>query len=296
MKTFGAGLAAALAANPQKIAICWCVRKNDGTFIRGTAHDRNIVIASSGYPGKNIEGTYTAQANIIGSDIRSAADLSVDNLEVSGAIGSSSDLTVAQIESGVLDMAITTVFVVAWSDPDGGIAVLRHGPLGEISRTAEGEYRTEVRGLAQFLQQMSGRTYGERCDAVLGDARCKVNLAAITRTGTVSSVTSRTVFAFTLSGGAPAAGDFDGGRITFTSGANNGFRRDVKTASYSAGTLTVTLYEETPADVAVSDTLSISPGCDKLDTTCRVRFSNFVNFRGWGLFMPGIQAMLKGGQ
>lgn len=297
MKTFAAGLATQVAANPQKLAVCWIVRKTDGAYIRGTSHDRDITITDSGFSGKNIEGTYRSQANIIGSDVRSSSDLSVDNVEVSGAFptGAITDLTVAQVESGVLDMALTTVFLVPWASPDAGIVVLRHGPLGEISRNAEGEYRTEVRGLAQYLQQNVGRTYGQSCDVrTFGDTRCGFNLTAATRTGTVTVATSRRTFSFSLSGSTPATGYFSNGVVTFTSGDNNGFSRSIKTATYSGGVLTVTLFEEMPADVTITNTVSVAPGCDRTWLTCRYVHNNAVNFRGHGVFTPGIAPVIRG--
>lgn len=297
MKTLSAGLAAQLAANPQKLAVCWAVRKADGLIIRGTSHDRDITITDSGFPDQDMEGLYKSQANVIGSDVRSSADLSVDNLEVSGAFptGVLADLTVAQVESGVLDMALTTVFLVPWASPDVGIVVLRHGPLGEITRNAEGEYRTEVRGLAQYLQQNVGRTYGQSCDVrTFGDTRCGFDLVAATRTGEVTVVTSRREFSFSLSGAAPSSGYFNGGTVTFTSGDNDGFSRAIKTSTYAGGVLTVELFEDMPADVVITDELTASPGCDRAWLTCRYVHDNAVNFRGHGVFTPGVAAVMRG--
>ena len=39
--------------------------------------------------------------------------------------------------------------------------------------------------------------------------------------------------------------------------------------------------EPIPADVAPGDMLRIEAGCDKRAATCRLKFGNFVNFRGF---------------
>jgi len=43
----------------------------------------------------------------------------------------------------------------------------------------------------------------------------------------------------------------------------------------------------------VGDAYSLIPGCDKLLTTCRDKFSNVDNFRGEP-HLPGMDAILRG--
>ena len=49
---------------------------------------------------------------------------------------------------------------------------------------------------------------------------------------------------------------------------------------------TVELWEETRFPIEVGDRLRIHAGCDKAAETCRVKFDNLLNFRGFP-FMPG---------
>ena len=72
-----------------------------------------------------------------------------------------------------------------------------------------------------------------------------------------------------------AAGYFDFGVITFTSGLNNGLSMEVK--SYVPGQISLQL--PMPYLVAAGDTYSMHAGCDKTLETCRDRFSNLVNMR-----------------
>lgn len=117
--------------------------------------------------------------------------------------------------------------------------------------------------------------YQAGCLNDLGDALCGVNLAAAAITGaaTSASTADRTTFSHALP---QAAGHFDLGVITMTSGANNGLRRTVR--RHLVGTLQV--LQPWPAPVASGDTFSVRPGCDKTQATCTAKFGNLARFRG----------------
>lgn len=306
MRTLPAALAASLAEASSRLAICWRVTRRDGVVIRGTEHDDDIEIAA-GSPDNPRAGTYWAQANITGSEIRNTLDLAPDNLEVRGALSQSvafTDLSAADIEAGLLDDAAVELFLVDWSQPDAGQVVLRVGHLGNITRTAEGEYTAELRGLAQRLAQNIVRTYSAQCDADLGDSRCGVNLSAYTVACTVESVTSRRRFVVSIGSGSPGigsptptAGFFSGGLVTFTSGANAGYSMELKQDAAGGTFGDFELFMPMAADVQVGDLLEVRPGCDKRLATCRDRFGNLANFRGYGVFTPTQNDALQvGGQ
>lgn len=284
-----------------RLAVCWRILRQDGVLILGTQHDQDLEIdAGQGSPGNELAGTYLSQANITASAVRSTSDLSVDNLEVAGAVSEDSltlvDVSAADLEAGLLDDADCTLFVCRWDIPNQGQVILRTGTLGNVRRTSDGAYTSELRGLTQKLAQSIVRTYGVTCDADLGDTRCGVSLGGITTTGTVTSVTSRRRFNASLAA-VQAAGYFDGGLLTFTSGANSGYAKELRRDA-AAGTVgQLELYEVMPAEVAVGDTFTLRPGCDKTRATCKAKFSNLVNFRGHGVYIPGQNEVLKtGGQ
>lgn len=289
MRTLPSAIAEHLAEETTSLAVCWRVRRADNVLILGTEHDVDIVIE----PPSDYAGTYVAKAGITGSSVRSTSDMSVDNMEVTGAINQGDlnlvDLSAADIEAGLFDDAAVTLFLVNWQAPDDGQIVLRTGNIGEISRTAEGEYKTELRGLAQRLTQNIVRTYGSSCDAELGDARCTVDIDALTITGTVTTVTSNRQFAASLAMGSPAEdpGYFNGGVVTFTSGDNDTFSMEVKQDTFGSPA-EILLYLAMPRDIAVGDTFTIRPGCDKSAAMCKGRFANLVNFRGHGAWVPGM--------
>jgi uncharacterized phage protein (TIGR02218 family) len=284
-----------LASRATTLALCWRVTRRDDALVLGTEHDQDLMIASG-----PLAGTYAARAGITGSSIRSSSDLSVDNLSVDGAISqdlSLLDLTAADIEAGLFDDAAVVLFMVDWQAPSDGQVVLRTGNLGNIERTSEGMYRAELRGLTQRLRQVVVRTYSASCDAELGDSRCGVSLAALTASGTVTAVTSRRRFNATLTGGGtPTAGDFVGGLLTFTSGANDGFSMEVKRDAVDDVLGRLELFELMPAEVEIGDTFTVTPGCDKTLATCRDRFSNILNFRGHGALIPGRTKIIQYGE
>lgn len=287
MRDIPSPLLAHLQGHTLTTAICWAIEKRDGTFIRGTEHDQSITVDSGA-----LAGTYRAGANITASTIAGGSDLAPDNLNVDGAIPQQVvdyiDVSVRDIEGGLLALAPVTVFAVNWAAPNDGQIVLRRGFLGEISRDSDGKYTTEIRGLLQLLSQQIIETYGERCVVKrFGDERCKLDLAPFTHTGTVTLVTNRKAFRTDL--GILPSTAFRGGEFTFTSGPNDGYIREVKSANGDD----ITFWEPWPELPEVGDSFTIVQGCDRSRTAC-AGYNNIVNFRGYGIFVPGLDAISKG--
>ena len=304
MKNYSSGFAQHIAQRVTTLAICWRVEKRNGELILGTDHDRNIEIVSTNIgrdtdsPPFTLEGIYRAAAGITASDIRHNTDMSVDNMEVNGALDPDLfiDVSVADLEAGLLDGAGVTTFRVNWQNPNDYQDILRHGYLGEHFRTQEGAYRIEVRGLTQVLQQNIIRTAGETCDVErFGDARCKFDVAARTVTGTVTSVTSRRRFNATLSTLVPAAsaGYFNLGELAMTSGANEGFTKQVMNDAVGSTLGNIELWERMPNDVQIGDTFTMTPGCNRLYPTCKDVHDNLLNFRGPAFFAPGMDQIIR---
>jgi len=125
------------------------------------------------------------------------------------------------------------------------------------------------------------------CSADLGDARCTVNLASPAWRADATITGGDDRLTVTTDGlGAYADGLFTGGRLTFTSGANQGAVAEVKQHRLADGIATIGLWAPLPAALTPGDAFTIAAGCDKAFTTCRDRFANLVNFRGFP-FMPG---------
>jgi uncharacterized phage protein (TIGR02218 family) len=126
-----------------------------------------------------------------------------------------------------------------------------------------------------------------------GDSRCKFDVSSVTITATVTAVISRR--AFSVSGiTTQALGYFDGGLLIGLTGDNTGFKKQIRIDDDGSSEGHLVLYEPFPEDVNVGDTFSMAPGCDRLLATCRDKYGNLENFRGFGVFIPGIAALLQG--
>ena len=275
MKTLPVGLQAHLDCGATSLCWCWRLTRRDGTALGFTDHDRDL----------NFDGTlFEASAGFTATEIKDAVGLSVDNLDVEGAL-QSGRLEEEQLSGGSFDDAGVEIFRVNWQDVSQRV-LMRFGSLGEVKRTGQA-FTAEVRGLAHYLGQPKGRLYQFACDADVGDARCAVVLAAGVFRGDGTIASSISTRSFKASGlESFASGWFARGLATFTSGINQRRAIEVKRHDLSAGLATIELWQELPAMPAAGDRFQITAGCDKHLATCRSKFSNVANFRGFP-HMPG---------
>ncbi|SER65000.1 phage conserved hypothetical protein BR0599, partial [Faunimonas pinastri] len=148
-------------------------------------------------------------------------------------------------------------------------------------------FTAELRGMAHELGQEIGRVFSYSCDANLGDARCRVDLSdpRFHGTGSVTAILAADRW-FAVDGlGDFGAGWFNNGALTWTSGANAGRPIEVRLHSVVAGLARLELWTAMGVAVAVGDTFAVTAGCDKQFGTCRDRFANLLNFRGFP-YMP----------
>lgn len=284
-------LLAHLRGEDTTLALCWQVIKKNGDVIFGTDHDLDVPIATG-----DLAGTYIAGANINGSDLVSSGDMSVDNTEIQGAFSDSivlPDLTVEDVQGGLLNNAPVLMFFCNWQSPDDGQCYLRTGFLGELTYDSNNVYKTELRGLTQLLSQNIVQTYAVPCNVVrFGDARCTIDVDAISFIGTVFDVTNRKVFSISGFTGQPLH-QFNTGVLVGLTGANTGLTRQIKEDSTGDTQGDITLFEAFPETVVDGDTFTTKPGCDRTDTMCKF-YDNFVNYRGYGINIPGVDAIMKG--
>lgn len=197
MKTVSVGLKAELAKGAAKMAVCLRVAQARApwTVLAFTSHDRTLTILGDDYVG-----------GFTRSDIATHSDLSVDNLNVKGILASGY-FTESDLRAGLWDKAECRLFLVNWADLSQGSMALRKGWLGEIS-TGRSTFDAEFRGLLQALTKNLLRIDQPGCDAVLGDERCMVDLAAFTFDSTLEGVSDDqlTFFDSTRAEDGPAGG------------------------------------------------------------------------------------------
>ncbi len=266
MKAASAGLITHIAQPVTTLAYLCKITRLDGVVVGFTTHDQTLTVS-----GVN----YKPQAGMVLSKLEATAGLSSDPFGLSGAIDSA-DITDADLRNGKYDNARVDVYACNWADLTQGVIQLKRGFMGEVKITNSG-FEVEMRGLHDLMQRERGFFYTAECRHDLGNSACGVNLASYTVTGTVTAATSRAVFTHTAR--TEATGYFNYGKITFTSGLNNGLSMEVK--AWDLSTKTFTLWLPMPFDIQAGDGYSVYAGCDKRGATCKSKFSNFVNFGGF---------------
>lgn len=275
MKALQPAFEAHLQSGATTLAWCWRLRRADGLRLGFTDHDRDIAF----------DGTvFEAASGFDASEVKDAVGLSVDNLEITGALRSAR-LNEADLTAGIYDDAHVEIFRVNWSAPEQRV-LIRTGSIGQMRRDGS-TFTAEVRGLAHYLQQPSGRLFQYACDADLGDSRCGIAIGLAAYTGTGAVLAAAAARRFTAAGlGAYADQWFTRGLLTFTSGAAKGQRIEVKAHSLAGGTVTIELWSAARLPLAPGQTFTITAGCDKHIETCIGKFANAVNYRGFPN-MPG---------
>lgn len=263
-------LAATLASGVTTLARCWRVRRRDGEEFGFTDHDEDLAFESL---------TFRAASGMTASAAQSALGLSVDGLEVVGALDEAG-LTDADLARGAYDGAAVELILVDWSAPENRL-LLFAGALGEVSRESRA-FTAELRSLTYALGQPRGRLYQNACDADLGDARCGIDLTlGLHRAeGAVAEVLGARRFSATSLDGRDRS--FERGRLLWTSGANAGAAAEVRLHDGAIAELA----ETPPLPLEAGDAFTVTAGCDKSFGTCRDRFANALNFRGFPQ-MPG---------
>jgi uncharacterized phage protein (TIGR02218 family) len=279
MKNISPDLQAHLNSGTTTLCWCWKIVRGDGATLGFSDHDVAVVFDGV---------TYEAVSGFTASEVQSTLGLAVDNLTVMGAL-SSDTINETDLAAGAYDNASIEIWRVNWAAPEQRV-LMRKGNLGEVKR-GKTAFSAEVRGLAHVLNQPVGRAYGYSCDADLGDARCTIDLTdpLYRGVGAVTAITDQR--RFTVAGLDSFADQwFSGGKLTWTSGVNATRAMEVKRHGVVNARISLELWQQMSESIAPGDTFIITAGCDKQFSTCKTKFANEVNFRGFP-YMPGNDAV-----
>jgi uncharacterized phage protein (TIGR02218 family) len=263
-------LAAHLAGDATTLCHAWRVTRSDGVVLGFTEHDHDLTFLGT---------TFLAASGFSASAAEEEAGLPAATSDVAGGF-SSEAITENDLMRGRYDGARVEVHLVNWADCDQHM-LLKVQEIGDVTRDA-GQFQAELRSFASRLGEPQGRVYIRRCDATLGDARCGVDLAApaMRAEGVVVSVPDAS--RLLLSGvRAVPEGFFRFGVLTFFDGDNHGQRLEIETHAVKDGLLEVTLWLPLEATPSAGDRVVLTAGCDKAFSTCRAKFANHLNFRGF---------------
>lgn len=264
-------LKAHLARGCTTLARAWAITRADGRVLGFTDHDRALAFEGIAFEP---ESGMTAKA------IAQGTGLSVDNTESYGAL-SSEAIAEADILAGRYDGAEVRAWLVNWADVRMR-AMLFRGTIGEVTRGA-GAFSAELRGLTEALNVEQGRIYHPRCAAVLGDGQCRFDLST---NGYAMEIAAEAMEEGRIFRFASVAGFddrwFEKGRFTVLDGAAAGLVGVIKNDRVQGGgARLVELWQSLGAEVAPGDWLRLEAGCDRRADTCRLKFENFENFRGF---------------
>lgn len=278
--TAAGGVLAGLSAGAATLCRVWVIERQDGRRLGFTDHDGDL-------PFMGV--SCRAGSGLTASALQQAGGLSVDNSEAVGLIGGEA-ITEEDLAAGRYDGAGVRVWLVDWAAPAEHREIFR-GTLGEVVRAGTG-FRVELRGLTEPLNQPQGEVYARSCSAVLGDGRCRFDLS---RPGyrlerAVERIEDGRVLIF--GGGQGGAGQgfddrwFEGGRLEVLSGGAAGLVAAIRSDRQRGGLRRLELWEGLRADVVPGDLVRLTAGCDKRAETCRMKFNNLINFRGFP-HLPG---------
>ncbi|MCF7700335.1 DUF2163 domain-containing protein [Loktanella sp. M215] len=275
-----AGLFAHLGTGATHVCQCWSITRSDGVTFGFTDHDRPLAF----------EGiTFLADSGLSARALGLSSGLAVDNSEAVGLL-QSDVIAEADIAAGRYDGAEVRNWLVRW-DSVGQRQLRFRGTIGEITRQA-GQFQVELRGLTDALNQPSGRTYLRSCSAVLGDAACGVDTDDPAFAATLPVLDQRGAGEFVVADTGYNDRWFEQGMLEVVSGNAKGLTATIKHDRLENGRHRIILWQALRAAVRTGDRVKLIAGCDKRAETCRLKFANLVNFRGFP-DMPGDDWMIS---
>ncbi len=275
MRSVPQALKAHLDGDATTVCHAWRVTRRDGVVLGFTEHDHDLEFAGT---------IFLAASGFSASQAEEEAGLPAATSEVAGGF-SSAAITEDDLARGRYDGARVEVFLVNWQAPEQYM-LLKVQEIGEVSRDA-GRFQAELRSFASRLGEPQGRVYGRRCDATLGDTRCGIDLTqpVMRAEGVVVSVSDMS--RLRLSGVREVAdGFFRFGVLTFVDGDNSGQRLDIEAHTVVDDLMEVALWLPLDRAPQAGDRVVLTVGCDKAFSTCKAKFANHLNFRGFP-HMPG---------
>lgn len=251
----------------------WKITREDGTVYRFTSHSRRMTFRNE---------VYSPCGSLSASTLNLSAELgSTDNVDLSGIIFEGG-ITELDLWSGKFFGAAIEVWRAPWSG-DGVPVLLMQGTVSN-TKFEDQPFTFEVVTPGERLQERAVlQQVTPSCRFKTYDGRCGLSEAAFVETGAVTSVAAANLFTgaarreFGDTSRVEADDFFTLGKLTWTSGDNNGRSVDVKT--YSVGHFV--LSERMAFPVQLGDTYSVLPGDDHSFETCTDKFANAINFGGF---------------
>lgn len=277
MKTASAPLIALLgSANQLLVADLLIITLFGGTAIYLTSSDVDIIYGGHTYSSKGIQFARNKTRTSIGVKV-DALDLTLYG-DASTLINGQSLMVAAT--AGVFDGAIIRLdkaFMQVWGTVVGTLLqFLGNAGQVDIGRTG---IKLNVTSTLELLNiKMPRNVWQPGCINTLYDNACglaRTAVPGITGSGSTAQVINSNL--------TQADGYFNLGYITYTSGANAGVTRTIK--SYLSAGGQFTLMNPLPNIPSATNTFNAFHGCDKQQATCN-GYGNLARYRGFPYIPP----------
>src|SRR5438270_3569576 len=257
-----------------RMADLYTITLKSGTVLRYTTWDTNLVVLGNTF--------VTGPPNIARSAIEEKLGMDVATLEVTIEASVTDTINAVPIlqaiGQGLFDGAafrIDRLFMDSASIQIGTV-VRFSGFIGALDELTRSSAKLSVNaGTAYLSMQLPSVILQPGCTNTLFDARCGLVKASFAEVNTVQAGSTVNKL---ISLSAKGDGYYENGQISFTTGANAGLVKAVKTHAGQQFTFNSPL----PFVPNAGDAFTAYPGCDKTQATCASpKFSNLVNFEGF---------------
>ena len=266
MKTVPASITTELNKKVTTLARIIEIHRLDGVNLYYTDFQKDLVVNGV---------TFEARAGVITSSSNDTENVQVPNMMFKSLLDSSAIAEVDIIAGRYDDATIRFGIVDYLAAPTNDFLTFFQGFVGKIKK-GDNTFEMEVLGDKQKYLRQYGRRHNETCDVELfGGTRCGVNAATYTFSGTITASTDNKTFSGNTS---QVDGYFDNGVITMTSGENIGIPREIYTHLNGDNFVLTEGYAFQPQ---IGDTYDAVSGCDRRASTCKTKFNNLINFRGF---------------
>ena len=254
------------------LAFCWKLERRDGVTIGLTSHDRDLFIGHV---------RYRAAPGVKPSAIRSGITADGSDTDLEGALVADA-ISEEDLKAGRWDGAALELRLTEWEDPGALWLLLARGEIGSVAQRG-GAFTAELVGAMAALKAPVAPSTSPDCRAMLGDRRCRVDMAGRRKVATVSAVEEAVAVAQDLTPGAYAFGS-----LRWLSGPNTGLTQAIVNNDGAS----ITLAEPPAFAVEPGAIALLVEGCDRQLETCRARFGNAVNFQGEP-YLPGTDLLTR---
>lgn len=271
-----------IASELTSIATCFRIELQDGRILGFTTNVRSVVFEDEPFL---IYETASASKTAFSS----TNTMAVDNIDATILLDSDK-ITKEDLEKGVYDNSKIRVFRFDYSIKPysyTNIDKVTEGIVGEVTRN-KNSYSTEFRSKTQYMQNTVVNVVAPTCRAILGDSKCRKDLTDFTFLATINTVNDFTTFTIDL----PTSKEdhyFAYGNVEFLTGKSSGLVQEIKDNTGNS----IKLQLPSVYTFSIGDQVKIIAGCDKKKNTCKDKFNNVVNFRGFS-FVPGLDNLISG--